>query len=103
MFQKLKQFKDLRDKAKTLQSALADVSVSGSGARGRVTFTMDGNQTLTNVTISDELLNHGEKSSLESGIKEAFKDALGQLQKKLMEKMKAGEIEMPGAPGGENA
>ena len=95
MFEKLKQFKDLREKAKTLQTALAAEKVSGEAVWGKVKVDMDGNQTVTSVTIAEELLQASEKSKLESGVKDALNDALKKAQKKVMEKMK----EMGGLPG----
>lgn len=95
MFEKLKQFKDLREKAKTLQSALAAEKVSGEAAWGKVKIDMDGNQSVTSVTIAEDLLQPSEKSKLEAGVKDALNDALKKAQKKVMEKMK----EMGGLPG----
>lgn len=95
MFEKLKQFKDLREKAKNLQSALANEKVEGTGAWGKVKVAMDGNQSVTAVDVHAELLRPSEKSKLEGGIKEALNDALKKAQRKMMDKMK----EMGGLPG----
>jgi DNA-binding YbaB/EbfC family protein len=97
MFNKLKQFKDLRDKAKQLQTALSSESVEGSGGWGKVKVTMDGNQAVTGIAIDDALLTPSEKGKLETGLKEAFADALKKAQRKAMEKMKdIGGIDLPG-------
>ncbi|HTK04510.1 MAG TPA: YbaB/EbfC family nucleoid-associated protein [Candidatus Eisenbacteria bacterium] len=97
MFEKLKQFKDLRDKAKTLQSALATEKVTGEAAWGKVKIEMDGNQAVTGVTIDEALLAASEKSKLQDGVKDALNDALKKAQRKMMEKMKEmGGLNLPG-------
>ncbi|HSD12310.1 MAG TPA: YbaB/EbfC family nucleoid-associated protein, partial [Patescibacteria group bacterium] len=88
MFEKLKQFKDLREKAKTLQSALATEKVEGTAAWGKVKIEMDGNQQVTTVAIDDGLMAASEKTKLQDGVKEALNDALKKAQRKMMEKMK---------------
>ncbi len=82
MFNKLKQIKDLRDQAKTMQKVLADVMVVGQG-KG-VMITMDGNQQVLAVQIEDGL----EKAKIEQGVKEAFADAVKKMQKEMASKMK---------------
>ena len=97
MFNKLKQFKDLRDKAKQLQSSLATEKVDGSGAWGKVKVEMDGNQTITSVQVDDELMKPDQKDKLQSGLKDALNDALKKAQRKMMEKMKGmGGFDLPG-------
>lgn len=93
MFNKLKQFKDIRSKAKTIQSQLAQEKVEGSAAWGKVKVEMDGNMSVTDITISDELLS--EKEKLEAGMKDAFNDAVKRAQRKMAEQMK----EMGGLDG----
>src|SRR5512135_2010473 len=97
MFEKLKQFKDLREKAKTLQSALATEKVEGTAAWGKVKIEMDGNQSVTSVAIDDSLMAASEKTKLQDGVKEALNDALKKAQRKMMEKMKEmGGLDIPG-------
>ena len=57
MFNKIKQIKDLRDQAKTMQSAMAEIIVVGSGAKGNVMVTIDGNQQCQGVKIDGEMSN----------------------------------------------
>jgi DNA-binding YbaB/EbfC family protein len=92
MFNKLKQFKDLRDSAKEMQNALAgeSVTVSSSG----VHLTMNGNLELTKVEIDTELLVVDKKSKLQSAIMDAHKDAMKKMQRIMAMKMK----EMGGLP-----
>lgn len=87
MFNKLKQIKDLRDQAKELQNMLGKESVVGEAAHGKVKVTMNGNQEVTLVEISDEIL--GNKSDLESAVKEATNDAVKKVQKVMAKKMQA--------------
>jgi DNA-binding YbaB/EbfC family protein len=97
MFSKLKQFKDIRDKAKGLQSQLAAEKFEGSGAWGKVHVTINGNQEIEEVTIDDSLLAPNKKKDLESGIKDAHKDANNKARKKIAEIMKAsGDFDIPG-------
>jgi DNA-binding YbaB/EbfC family protein len=94
MFNKLKQFKDLRDKAKELQDTLGKETVTSTGASGAVSLTMNGNLDLVDITIDDSLLALDKKSKLTSGIKEAHADALKKMQRTMALKMK----EMGGLP-----
>jgi DNA-binding YbaB/EbfC family protein len=94
MFNKLKQFKDLRDQAKEWQEKLGKESVSAQGAGGKVVMTMDGNLTMTGLAIDDELLAVEMKEKLQSGIKEAHKEAMKKIQQIMAMKMK----EMGGLP-----
>lgn len=97
MFEKLKQFKDLRDKAKTIQTALAQEHVEATAAWGKVKVKVDGNMTVTGVDIDPALLAASEKSKLEAAIKEAMNDATKKAQQKMMEKMKEfGGLNLPG-------
>ncbi len=98
MFNKLKQFKDLRDKAKELQDTLGHESVTTTAAGGSVSLTMNGNLELTAVTIDPSMLSVEKKSKLEEGIKDAHKDALKKMQRTMAMKMKemGGLPEIPG-------
>lgn len=86
MFNKLKQFKDIRDRAKTIQSALADERAEGSAGWGKVKITMDGNQKVISVTIDPETLS--DKARLEGLVKDAVNDGIDKIQKILANKMK---------------
>ncbi len=84
MFNKLKQFKDLKNQAKTLQDALSKESAQGS-ANG-VTITMNGNQEVTAVSIEDRLL--ADKPALEKAIAEATNKTVKNVQKVMAHAMK---------------
>jgi len=86
MFNKLKQIKDLRSQAKTLQNALAQESVTVNVKD--CSMTMDGNQKITQVNIDPRYLNLDQKQSLEKIIIELQEDALKKVQKIMMTKMR---------------
>lgn len=86
MFSKLKQFKDIRDKAKIIQSALAQERIEGSAGWGKMKVTMDGNQRIVDVSIDPELV--GDKGKLENLVKEAVNDAIEKVQKVMASKLK---------------
>ncbi|HAT03863.1 MAG TPA: hypothetical protein DCS29_03780 [Candidatus Magasanikbacteria bacterium] len=92
MFNKLKQFKDLRDQAKTMQDALAGESVTEKS--GGVELTMNGNLEITNVVVAEDLLSPDKKTKLENAFKDAHKNALKKMQRIMAMKMK----EMGGLP-----
>jgi DNA-binding protein YbaB len=89
MFSKLKQYKDLRDQAKTLQNALAqeNVAVEKNGLK----LIMNGNLEITTLTIEESAL----KSGLNNIVKEAVNDAIKKTQRIMAKKMQ----EMGGIPG----
>jgi DNA-binding protein YbaB len=93
MFNKLKQIKDLRDKAKEIQGALAteiiDVDYKG------IQIQMDGNQVVKFVRISPDLLTN--QSRLETLIAEAFNEGIRKVQKAMAHKLsKMGNMDIPG-------
>lgn len=85
MFEKLKQFKDLRDQAKQMQGALAKETAEGSAAWGKLKITMNGNMEILNLTIDDELM--ASKEKLADAVKDAHKDAMKNVQKIMAKKM----------------
>ncbi|MGB0757298.1 MAG: YbaB/EbfC family nucleoid-associated protein [Patescibacteria group bacterium] len=95
MFNKLKEVKDLRDQAKSLQNKLAEetVSVEHKGC----SLKMDGNQKILSLTIADNLLSKDNKSKLESILIELHAQALKKVQKVMMQKMREqGDFNLPG-------
>lgn len=95
MFNKLKQFQDLRKQAKDLKSSMSQETVTGESLSGDIKIIMDGNQEIKNVEIDDSLLSADKKEKLEQGIKDAFASAVKELQSLMMRKMQSGEIQMP--------
>ena len=94
MLTKLKQFKDLRSQAKTMQSALAEETVTVKAAGDLVVMTMDGNLKMTGLAIDDELMATDKKNKLQDAIKDAHADAMKKMQRIMATKMK----EMGGMP-----
>lgn len=88
MFNKLKQFKDLRTQAKTLQNKLSAESETGSAVNDQIKVTFNGNQEITKVEIDPSILTSENKSKIENGIVEASNKALKKIQKVMAEKMK---------------
>ncbi len=85
MFQKLKQFKEMRDEGKKMKAMLDEVIIVGSGAGGKVMITMNGSHEVLGVSIEEGL----EKTLAEQGVKEAITDVNKKLQTELMKKMQA--------------
>lgn len=86
MFNKLKQFQDLRSRAKTIQNTLEKEIIEGSAGWGKVKITMNGNQRVNSVVLADDVM--GDKAKLQDLIKEAANDAAEKLQKVLSGKLK---------------
>lgn len=83
MFEKLKQIKDLRSQAKTMQSALAGESATAE--KNGVTITLNGNLEMTAVAIADGMT----KAQIEKAVLEASNEAVKKAQKVIAEKMQA--------------
>jgi len=81
MFNKLKQFKDLRNKAKTLQAALAQESVEYE--KHGVKAVMNGNMEITQLIISADV----SKDSLERTITEVVNETIKRAQKIMAKKV----------------
>ena len=98
MFNKLKQFKDLRSQAKKMQSALSDEETTIN--EGGVTLTMDGNLNMSGLAIDDDLMTVGNKEKLQNKIKDAHKSALKKMQRVMATKMQEmGGLDLPGMGG----
>lgn len=95
MLTKLKQFKDLRSQAKTMQSVLSQETAHGNGAGGKVNVVMDGTQKILSLDIDPTLLNVENKKKVEQGVIDALSSATKELQKIMAKKMQSGELSMP--------
>ncbi len=89
MFNKLKQFKDLRSQAKTMQNALAQETVTEE--KNGVKIVLNGNMEVMELHLNSEL----SKESQEDTLKTCFNDALKRAQKLMAKKLQ----EMGGIPG----
>lgn len=95
MLTKLKQFKDLRAQAKTMQNVLSQETTHGSGAGGKVNVVMDGTQKIISLDIDPTLLNLDSKKKIEQGVIDAIGGASKELQKIMAKKLQSGEMTMP--------
>ena len=95
MFNKLKQFNDLRKQANTLKSALAEEKVEAENKA--VKIVMDGNQEIKSLEIKEEFLSKEKKKDLEKYIQECIADAIKKVQRKMAMKMQQmGGLDLPG-------
>jgi len=95
MFNKIKQYRDLRSQAKNLQSQLAQETVEATALSDRLKMKMDGNQKVLSVEVDPQLLNPEKKKDMEDGIKDLYDNAQHQFQQIMMQKMRSGNINMP--------
>jgi len=89
MFNKMKNLKDMRSQAKTLQNSLAGETVTAN--KKGVTVTMNGNMEITEINI-DPNLQHEE---IAKNVKECVNEANKKAQKMMAQKMQ----EMGGLSG----
>ncbi len=89
MFNKLKQLKDLRSTAKTMQDALSGETVTEE--RGGVKIVMNGNMEVLSVVITSGLT----KETIETSVKNCLNDTIKKVQRLMAKKMQ----EMGGFPG----
>lgn len=86
MFSKLKQFKDLKDRAKQIQDALSQETAEGTASWGKVKVIINGNQQVLSVTIEEGAMD--DRAKLQDLIKEATNDAIGKIQRVMATKLK---------------
>lgn len=97
MFNKIKQLKELRDKAQVMKQALSEETVSAEAAHGQVSLVMDGNQEVLAVNIDQVMLGSEKKSELEKAMKEAINDAVKKSQRAMAQKIQSlGGMDLPG-------
>ena len=89
MFNKLKQFKDLKSQAKLMQDALAEEKITEE--KSGITISMNGNMEVLSVVIADGQT----KEAIETGVKSCMNEAIKKTQRLMAKKMQ----EMGGFPG----
>lgn len=95
MFNKLKQFNDLRKQANSLKNALAGEIVEVNN--GAVKVIMDGNQNIKTLDINKEYLAPEKKKELENKIIDGIAEAIKKVQRKMATKMQEmGGFDLPG-------
>ena len=85
MFNKLKQFKDLKDQAKQMEAELATVISEGEAAWGKVKVTVNGNRDMVSTNIDPTMT--ADLPKLQEALCEAHKDAIKKMQFKLAKKV----------------
>jgi len=85
MFNKLKQYNDLRKQANVIKNAMAEETIEASNKA--VKIVMDGNQEIKSLTISEEFLSKEKKNELEKEIQNCIADAIKKVQRKMAMKM----------------
>jgi DNA-binding protein YbaB len=83
MFSKLKQFKDLRSQAKTMQNALAEEHVTEE--KNGVKISLNGNLEITEVILNESLSKSAQEETVKSCINSAIKRAQRIMAKKLQD------------------
>lgn len=83
MFNKLKQIKDLRDQAKTMQNVLAQESVTVE--KSGIKLIMNGNMEITSFAITEDV----SKEKLEKIIPNLINDAIKDVQKIMAKKIQS--------------
>ncbi len=97
MFNKLKQFKDLRSQAKEMQNALAQETVHVDGAHGKINMIIDGNQQVNALEIDADLIRPEKKAELEKQLKDTFNSAVKKAQMAMAKKAREmGHLNLPG-------
>jgi len=89
MFSKLKQFKDLRSQAKTMQNALAEESITLE--KNGIKVAMNGNLEISQISLNENLNKNSQEEILKDCLNEAIKKAQRLMAKKLQD--------MGGLPG----
>lgn len=87
MFNKLKQFKDLRDQAKVIQQKLSEETASVENSWGKLKLTINGNMEVLSLFIDPSLLSADNKTSLEKDIAKLFTDGVKKVQRAVAERM----------------
>ncbi len=83
MFNKLKQIKDLRDQAKSMQSALAGEVFTEE--KNGVKITINGNMEVSNVSLNKDLSLSAQEDAVKGAVNDAIKKAQRMMAKKLQD------------------
>lgn len=84
IFDKLKDVNEMRKQAKALEQQLAQVQVTGKSSGDKIKLTIDGNQNVISVEVSQEVA--GDKSEVARHIRSALEDMFKQHKKMLQSK-----------------
>ena len=81
---KLKDINEMRKQAKVMEAMLATETVSGKSSGGKIILTIDGNQNIKSVEVSEEIV--GDKAEIGRHIRAALEDLFKQHKKMLQSK-----------------
>lgn len=81
MFNKLKQYNDLRKQANTIKNVMSQETVEVENKA--VKIIMDGNQEIKSLEFKPEYMSPDKKSELEKYTQEAIRDAISKIQRKM--------------------
>ena len=84
LFDKLKDVNEMRKQAKQFELVLAQETVTGKSSGEGIKITMDGNQKIKSVEVSEAIA--GDKKEVARHIREALEDLFGRHKKMLQQK-----------------
>ncbi len=84
LLDKLKDINELRKQGKQMEAALATETVSGNSSGNKIVLTIDGNQAVKSVEVSQDIV--GDKSEVARHIRAALEDLFKQHKKMLQKK-----------------
>jgi len=93
LFSKLKQFQELKSKAKEFKNLLADEKIEVNNAG--VKIIIGGNQEILEIKINEELLSAGQKERLEQILIDNLNEAIKKIQRLMAEKVKSSGFQLP--------
>jgi hypothetical protein len=93
----MKQARQLQEKMAEMQSAVEEITQTGTAGAGLVSVTLNGKGALSGVKIDPSLLKEGEGEILEDLIVAAHADAKSKVEDQLQEKMRemTGDMQLP--------
>ena len=93
----MKQARQLQEKMAEMQSAVEQISQTGTAGAGLVSVTLNGKGTMSGVKIDPSLLKESEVEILEDLIVAAHADAKSKVEDQLQEKMRemTGDMQLP--------
>ncbi len=84
LFDKLKDVNEMRKQAKQIELMLANEEVMGKSPGEKIKITMDGNQKVKSVEVSDSIV--GDRGEIARNIREALEDVNNKHKKMLQSK-----------------
>jgi len=98
-FELLKQFGNLQERMSELQGRLARVTVVGTSGGGMVQVELNGQLSVTRLTISPEAVDPEDLPMLQDLLRAAFSDALAKVKEKIQAEVSSLTGGLPLPPG----